>query len=234
MLDPVTPEEVESHLNVLEKLTRHLEGEDNYQAAMLKNQGMLIRALRGSSSGVAGGVFGGIDKDDLPVGMVGEVIEPGTAGETVRSVFNVAGTRFVTDVELKEDAAYQDIVYVTGSNNTVVVSEDLGATSEFDGTQPNPNEVDANYYSESEIAVDTEEEQEIKFGFVAEAIIVHGFDQQIVIALKDTEAEHRDIILDASDSPFSIAGVTGVETGKLWYRKPTGGTDTTLDVLALG
>lgn len=132
--EPVTQQDVDRHLNTLEKLTSYFESEDDYQAAMLQNQEILIKLLQGSGPGVYDSPLGGLDLDDLPEGIAGEAISSADSGERVRAVFSVRGTRFVSKVSVDEEVQVGDVLYITGKGNEAILATNAEVTTLFGGS----------------------------------------------------------------------------------------------------
>ncbi len=95
-------------------------------------------------------------------------------------------------------------------------------------------ETEAVYHSNAGIPVTSTSEETEEWDFMADTVVVYGFDAPLTVAFKSPNKTDRDIPLTSTEAPFSLSPPGGVSTSKLWYRKTTeSAADTTLNVLAL-
>lgn len=102
----LTEDDVEENLNIIEDLLRHTDASDNYMAAMLQNQKMLLQAFSepytsptGESTNVPGGTAG-VAVDDISQGDIGQVL------------FKINGRTVISNFRAAADIANDEVVRV--------------------------------------------------------------------------------------------------------------------------
>jgi hypothetical protein len=115
----VTPEQVQESLNIVEKALGHMGPEDEYEAAMLKNQAIMTQAIAsmsGSDIGLSGGPAG-YDKENLPEYLAGKAIEAIPNESTGPAIFSIEGTPYVATIRASGDIASGETVIITSDGN---------------------------------------------------------------------------------------------------------------------
>jgi len=125
---PITREDVERQLNVLEQITNAIGGEDDILRAVLHNQALMLKQIDAFNQQGAGGRLAGEgDRDSrsepssgLSINQAGIAIEEIPKGGQGQVVFNQRGSDFVETVEASNKVEADDIVYVNNLPNEVV------------------------------------------------------------------------------------------------------------------
>jgi hypothetical protein len=107
----LTDRDVKEQLNIVEKLLSGATSDDEFMAAMLRNQQILFSAI-GSGQVIT-------DKTDLPFGMAGLAVEPMDPNEPGSAVFDINGSRYIVTVYPSSEVNTNDVVFINGEGNEV-------------------------------------------------------------------------------------------------------------------
>ena len=228
----VDEEEVYAELNFIEQALSHLDAEDEFQAALLRNQKLLAQALMGIGPAQSPGPMNmqNVDKDNLPEGLTGTATQEIPNGGKGTALFNIGGSRIEAEVRAGGDI---------GNNETLVVIDDNNLVRPSPGTQETFNLQVAGatgggnqdyFATESSVPVESVEEKALNWEFQADEVAIYGFDAPIFVAFKNKEEDNRLIPLKPEDEPFSIK----ITAPGMYFRKASEDTsDTTIRVVAL-
>ena len=114
---PVTGKDVREQLNAVEKALARASHDDEFMAAMLRNQQLLF--------GVIGQSLGSFDIDNLPMRAAGLAVEDMAQGEPGRAVFDLNGTKKVANVTPTSEVKKNDVVYINGPDNEVTAANTI-------------------------------------------------------------------------------------------------------------
>lgn len=113
----LTDDDVKEQLNIVEQLLSGASSDDEFMAAMLRNQQVLFSAIGG------GRVI--TDKDDLPNGMAGLAVEPMDPDEPGRAIFDLNGSKYVVTVNPTSGVSTNDVVFINGDGNEVAPANSI-------------------------------------------------------------------------------------------------------------
>lgn len=113
----LTDDDVKQQLNTVEQLLSHATSDDEFMAAMLRNQQVLFNAI-GSGQVIT-------DKNNLPSGMAGLAVEPMDPDEPGQAVFDMNGSKYVVTVYPSAEIATNDVVFINGEGNEVAPANNI-------------------------------------------------------------------------------------------------------------
>jgi hypothetical protein len=70
----------------------------------------------------------------------------------------------------------------------------------------------------------------------ANTVVVHDVTETVLLAFKerrDGDSDDRHTKVEPGDSPFTISGVDGIRANSLYRVTPDGGTESTINVIAI-
>lgn len=117
----VGPEEIEESLGLMETLTSSLTSRDEYDRAALENQILQTRLLADVASvNLSDRVDPtSVDRENLPIGIVGTAEESIARGETGTALFDIAGSKFEARVTAVNSVDSNDPVVINAEGNEV-------------------------------------------------------------------------------------------------------------------
>jgi len=114
---PVTDEDVREQLNAVETALARANSDDEFMAAMLRNQQLLFNVI--------GQSLGSFDIGNLPMKSAGLAVEDMAVGEPGRAVFDLNGTKKVATVTPTSEVKRNDVVYINGPDNEVTAANSI-------------------------------------------------------------------------------------------------------------
>lgn len=112
---PLTNDDVRDQLSVVERLLSNATSDDEYMAAMLRNQELMFSVLASDTT-----VF---DTENLPNGIAGLAVEPMDPREPGLAVFDLNGAKRIIQVTPSAEIASNDVVFINGDNNEVAPAQ---------------------------------------------------------------------------------------------------------------
>lgn len=109
---PVTNEDIQRQLNILERIGNFVEGEDDILRAMVQNQTIMLQQM--------GVMVGAGDTPQLSRNQAGLAIQEIREGDTGQAVFKINGENYVIRVQADREIDPDDVVYVNDTPNTVI------------------------------------------------------------------------------------------------------------------
>lgn len=196
-----TPEDVESisrNIDALERLIGSISPSDDFGEAIVRNQTLMLQALRASQSGE-------IDRENLAVGLVGTATERINVAARGPAIFTVGGSEFrvevLADAEVQED---QEVV-VVGEGNVVVPADDMDITtsgSRLRGTSNTTTTTRSPGESNAAVVRLGSMRQNFDIGYTVSAsvplTIEHSPDSETWYSLYETTASGSDTIQGSS------------------------------------
>jgi hypothetical protein len=104
-------EDVREQLSVVEQLLSNATSDDEYMAAMLRNQELMFNVLSSDTTAY--------DTSNLPDGIAGLAVEPMDSQEPGLAVFDINGAKRIIQVTPSAEIDTNDVVFINGENNEV-------------------------------------------------------------------------------------------------------------------
>jgi hypothetical protein len=112
---PVSREDVQRQLNVLERLSQHVSSDDDLLIALLENQNLMLQNM----TSMMGGSFQG--PNSLSANQAGLALKDIDKGDTGRILFEERGTKMVVRAEAGNSIEREEVVYVSETEGPVVL-----------------------------------------------------------------------------------------------------------------
>jgi hypothetical protein len=112
---PVSREDVQRQLNVLERLSQHVSSDDDLLIALLENQNLMLQNM----TSMMGGSFQG--PNSLSANQAGLALKDIDKGDTGRILFEERGTKMVVRAEAGNNIEREEVVYVSDTEGPVVL-----------------------------------------------------------------------------------------------------------------
>jgi len=103
--------DVREQLNIVEQLLSSASSDDEYMAAMLRNQELMFNVLSADTTAY--------DTSNLPDGIAGLAVENMDPQEPGLAVFDINGAKRLIQVTPSAEIATNDVVYINGEGNEV-------------------------------------------------------------------------------------------------------------------
>lgn len=117
---PVTREDVQQQLNILEQLSQYVSSDDDLLIALLQNQNLMLQNM----TSMMGGSFQG--PESLSVNQAGLALSDIDKGDTGRVLFEERGTKIVLRCKAENSVSTEEVVYVNDpSGPTVLPANDV-------------------------------------------------------------------------------------------------------------
>ena len=127
---PVTREDVERQLNVLERLSGYISSDDELLMALIQNQNLMLQNM----TSMMGGSFQG--PDSLSVNQAGLAIEDIEKGDVGRVLFEERGTKIVLRAKAGNEIGAEEVVYVSEPDGPVVLPANSVSEGQLFGIGP--------------------------------------------------------------------------------------------------
>lgn len=115
----ITDEEVKEHLNFIEELMSHASANDEYLAAILNNQRLMVQALSGETTPVNG------ESSGIPSGTAGLATEGISQGDVGEILFKVDGRTVLSDFRAGTEINPDEVVRVAETDGEVYPASDV-------------------------------------------------------------------------------------------------------------
>lgn len=118
----ITDEEVEEHLNFIEKLSNELSAGDEYLAAILNNQKLMVQALSGETTPIAGTSSG------VPAGTAGLATTDISEGDVGRILFKINGRTVISSFKAGSEINVDEVVRVSDTDGKIYPISNVSAS----------------------------------------------------------------------------------------------------------
>lgn len=108
---PIGNEDVRQQLSIVERLLSNATSDDEYMAAMLRNQELMFGVLSSDTTA--------FNTENLPDGIAGLAVENMDPEEPGLAVFDINGAKRIIQVTPSAEIATNDVVYINGDDNEV-------------------------------------------------------------------------------------------------------------------